>query len=663
MAADGSVVIAINGDDKGFKSTLGKLGSVAGTALKGLGVAAGAASAAVVAIGKSAVQSYAEYEQLVGGVDTLFKDSSDLVQEYAANAYKTAGISANEYMSTVTSFSASLLQSVAGDTDAAAKAANTAITDMSDNANKMGTSMESIQLAYQGFAKGQYGLLDNLKLGYGGTISEMERLLADAEKISGVKYDMSNLNDVYSAIHVIQTELGITGTTAKEASSTIQGSASAMKASWDNLLVGMADETQDFDTLLSQFIDSVGTFAENLIPRIQVALGGITKLVQGLGPKIAEVLPGLAADLLPQIATIAVDLVTSLLDSIIIALPALAEAAVSIVETLAQGIITLLPKLIETALELVITLANGIAEALPELIPMAVDAIFTIVDTLIENIGLLIDAALAIMIALAQGLAQNIPEIVKKVPEIISALVTALLGHLPEILFAALEIIVTLASGLIAYIPELIAVMPRIIMGIINGLKQEFGRIKEVGGDLIKGLWQGIKDMGAWLQEKISGFFGGVLDDIKDFFGIHSPSTVLAGIGKNLDEGLAQGITKNAAMVDKAAEKAYAGIADPAKSLFDEFTGDVPGLGKSMQLAVNGELSRVGLDASIQAEALTSGANAAYENTAFDPSAIIAEIRQLKSQVSRGSTIVMDKRVVGKIVTEEQERADRAAGR
>lgn len=207
-----------------------KLGSV----LKGVGVAMGAvvvaAGAAAVKLGKEVVAAYADYEQLVGGVDTLFKDSSAAVQSYAANAFKTAGMSANEYMETVTSFSASLIQSLGGDTAKAAKAADTAIIDMSDNANKMGTSISSIQDAYQGFAKQNYTMLDNLKLGYGGTKTEMERLLSDAEKLSGQKYDISNLNDVYAAIHVIQTEMGITGTTAKEATETISGSIAGIQS-------------------------------------------------------------------------------------------------------------------------------------------------------------------------------------------------------------------------------------------------------------------------------------------------------------------------------------------------------------------------------------------------------------------------------------------------
>ena len=257
------LVVKISGETSGLQSAMGSAISAVGK-FSAAAVAAGAT--AVAALTKSAVESYADYEQLVGGVETLFKDSAGIVQEYAANAFQTAGLSANDYMETVTGFSASLLQSVGGDTEEAARIADQAITDMADNANKMGSSIESIQNAYQGFAKQNYTMLDNLKLGYGGTKQEMERLLADAEKLSGVHYDISNLNDVYEAIHVVQGELGITGTTAEEASTTIQGSAAAMKAAWQNMLTGIADENADFDGLINNLVESVATFGENILP-------------------------------------------------------------------------------------------------------------------------------------------------------------------------------------------------------------------------------------------------------------------------------------------------------------------------------------------------------------------------------------------------------------
>lgn len=269
MADGGKLIIKIDGDTKGFYDKTGQINKFTSTALKSIAKGAAAVGAAMVTIGTLSIKNFADYEQLVGGVDTLFKTSSQKLQKYAAEAYKTAGISANTYMENVTSFSASLLSSLAGDTEKAADVANMALTDMSDNSNKMGTSMESITMAYQGFAKQQYMLLDNLKLGYGGTKTEMERLLKDAQAISGVKYDISNLADVYNAIHVIQTELGITGTTAKEASTTITGSFKMAKAALDNLLVGIADPSQDIDVLVENFVSSVKTVIDNVMPRIK----------------------------------------------------------------------------------------------------------------------------------------------------------------------------------------------------------------------------------------------------------------------------------------------------------------------------------------------------------------------------------------------------------
>ena len=263
----------------GISSAFGKIGSAAvkvGTVVAaGLGVAA----AAIGVVAKQSIESYAEYEQLVGGVDTLFKESSKKVQEYAARAYQTASMSANEYMATVTSFSASLLQGLNGDTAKSAEIADMAIQDMSDNANKMGTDMAAIQNAYQGFAKQNYTMLDNLKLGYGGTKTEMQRLLADAQKLTGIKHDINNLSDVYSAIHAIQVEMGIYGTTAAEASTTIQGSFAATKAAWENLLVGFADESADIGVLISNLIESGFTALNNVIPLIPVI---VTQIAEGL---------------------------------------------------------------------------------------------------------------------------------------------------------------------------------------------------------------------------------------------------------------------------------------------------------------------------------------------------------------------------------------------
>ena len=302
--SDGRIIIDTtvdnSGAEKDIKNLSSKLGSMAKASAAAITAIVTAATGGIAALTKLSVEQYAEYEQLTGGVETLFKNSSDKVMEYANNAYQSAGMSANEYMDTITGFAASLLQGLGGDTEKAAQIGNMAVEDMSDNANKMGTAIERIQDAYQGFAKANYTMLDNLKLGYGGTKTEMERLLADAQKISGVKYDISNFNDVIEAIHVIQEQMGITGTTAKEAATTIEGSLNMTKSAWKNLLTGMADSNANFDVLVQNLVNSLGSLGENLLPRIKIAIEGIRKLIRTLLPEILDEIPEMLASLFPE---------------------------------------------------------------------------------------------------------------------------------------------------------------------------------------------------------------------------------------------------------------------------------------------------------------------------------------------------------------------------
>lgn len=337
-----------------------KLGNGLKTAAKIGAAAVSAAGTAIVAIGKQAIEQYAEYEQLVGGVETLFKQSSDVVQQYAANAYKTAGMSANEYMETVASFSASLLQSLGGDTEAASKYADMAITDMSDNANKMGTSMESIQNAYQGFSKQNYTMLDNLKLGYGGTKEEMQRLLEDAEKLSGVEYDISSYADIVDAIHVVQTEMGITGTTAKEASETISGSTAAMKSAWQNMLVGMADDNADFGQLVNNLVDSAVTVGENIIPRVEQTIQGLATFISSASDTIIPLVVDTIVNNLPMIISAGVDLVVSLAGALIDAIPELLKAVPQIILAIVNGFNSLMSQITGIGESIVTAIGDGI---------------------------------------------------------------------------------------------------------------------------------------------------------------------------------------------------------------------------------------------------------------------------------------------------------------
>ena len=341
---------------KGGLTTVGKIGA-AGLA---------AAAAAAVALGKASLEGYAEYEQLVGGVETLFKDSAGIVQEYAQNAYQTAGLSANEYMETVTSFSASLLQSLGGDTEKAANYADKAITDMSDNANKMGSSMESIQTAYQGFAKQNYTMLDNLKLGYGGTKTEMERLILDAEKLDSSFKASRDVNgdlamsyaDIVDAIHIVQTDMGITGTTAAEASKTISGSVNAMKAAWSNLVVGIADENANLDQLIDNFINSVVTAGENLAPRIEQIMQGLITLIQTAGESLVPLLVEMIVKNLPQLVQAGVQLIVTFAGALVQALPQLIAAIPQIIQGIVSGLQAGWPQIQSAGREIINQLGN-----------------------------------------------------------------------------------------------------------------------------------------------------------------------------------------------------------------------------------------------------------------------------------------------------------------
>ena len=343
----------------------GALKSGLAVAAKAAAAATAAAAGAVIALTKSAVENYGEYEQLVGGVETLFKDSAGTVEEYANNAYKTAGLSANEYMETVTSFSASLLQSMGNDTQAAAEKADQAITDMSDNANKMGTDMQSIQNAYQGFAKQNYTMLDNLKLGYGGTKEEMQRLIDDANALNAAQgnytnYTIESYADIVDAIHTVQTEMGITGTTALEASTTIEGSVSAMKAAWSNFVTGLGNDNANISELSAQLIESVGTVAENVLPVVETVLKNIAEAVQRDGPEMIEKFVSYAIEKLPEVISLGLQMVISLVKGIAQNIPQLVTSVLNMMATIVQTIWDSLPDIIEVGKNIVRGLWEGI---------------------------------------------------------------------------------------------------------------------------------------------------------------------------------------------------------------------------------------------------------------------------------------------------------------
>lgn len=476
---------------------IGKVGATVGKVVGGAMVAAGTAVAGLVGASTSA---YAEYEQLVGGVDTLFKGSSKKVQQYAENAYKTAGMSANEYMNTVTSFSASLLQSLGGDTEKAADKADMAITDMSDNANKMGTSIESIQNAYQGFAKQNYTMLDNLKLGYGGTKEEMQRLLEDAEAISGIEYDISSYADVVDAIHVIQTEMGITGTTSKEAAGTISGSMSSVKGAWANLITAMASDNLPLDEYINKFVESASAMVSNMLPRIQQALVGVVQLINQLAPIVIGKIPELFSQLLPSIIQAA----TGLIGAIVNILPQLVQSILEMIPAFVDGLVQIINALIDA----LPSVMQSLVAALPTLIPVLINGLVSIITTLMSNImpilQPLFDALPSIIVLLVDALVSNLPVLIEGVVSLVLGIVEALPQVITSLIDAIPTIIEMLIVALIENLPVLIQGVVQLVVGIVKALPQ-----------ILSSLWNALTTL---CSQAVSALFGKIGEWIRQLF-------------------------------------------------------------------------------------------------------------------------------------------------
>ena len=481
-------------------------------------------------ISKAALESTASLEQNIGGVETLFGSSAETVIANAERAYQTAGMSANTYMETVTSFSASLLQSLDGDTAKAAAAADQAIVDMSDNANKMGTDITAIQTAYQGFAKQNYTMLDNLKLGYGGTKQEMERLLEDASKLSGVEYDISNLNDVYEAIHVIQGEIGITGTTAAEAASTIEGSMSAAKAAWDNFLNGSISGEE----LVGAFMTAGENIATNMVTIVQ----GFADQLPGIVDTVATRLPGMIETLGPP-----------MLDAFTRVASTLVEVGGKILGFITDGITKNLPQITTAAANMLTQLINGITAAAPGLIQSAVTIITTLVSGISQNLPQILTSAGQLIMTLAQGLIGAIPQLVGSAAQLIASLVSFLIQNAPQILAAGVKLIGQLAAGLIQAIPQIASAALRII----TEAKNKFTSIDwgSIGSNIISGIAKGITGAAGRIADAAKNAAKKALNAAKSFLGIESPSKVFRKqVGEMIPEGMALGIDDGAGEVE-----------------------------------------------------------------------------------------------------------------
>lgn len=512
MASDGTLKFDTSLDTGGLQSGMGKVASVAQQAL---GVFTGQmmtrAVDALANLGKSALDSVGQLEQNVGGVETLFGDAADAVIASADRAYQTAGMSANDYMSTVTSFSASLLQSLGGNTEEAAKVADMAIIDMADNANKMRTSMDMIQNAYQGFAKQNYTMLDNLKLGYGGTKTEMERLLADAEKLTGVKYDINNLNDVYQAIHAVQEEMGITGTTAKEAASTLEGSMASAKAAWDNFMNGSGDA--------DQLADAFATAADNIVKNLAEIIPRFAETLPALGGAIIAQIPGLVAAIVPAVLSAGQSVLKQLQDAVLdFDFAGTADKVVQMITGFIEG--DGLGSLLDTLATIFTGIVNGISSMLPSLLPALIELISYVVTSLLDQLPAILDCALELILGLAQGILAALPVLIEALPEVISSIVEFLISAVPQIIDAGIELLMALVDALPVIIDALVDALPQIIRATVTALIAAAPQIAKAGIKLLGALIEAIPVIVVELAEAVPDIVAAIIDVLAELPGL-----------------------------------------------------------------------------------------------------------------------------------------------
>lgn len=512
MASDGTLKFDTSLDTGGLQSGMGKVASVAQQAL---GVFTGQmmtrAVDALANLGKSALDSVGQLEQNVGGVETLFGDAADAVIASADRAYQTAGMSANDYMSTVTSFSASLLQSLGGNTEEAAKVADMAIIDMADNANKMGTSMDMIQNAYQGFAKQNYTMLDNLKLGYGGTKTEMERLLADAEKLTGVKYDINNLNDVYQAIHAVQEEMGITGTTAKEAASTLEGSMASAKAAWDNFMNGSGDA--------DQLADAFATAADNIVKNLAEIIPRFAETLPALGGAIIAQIPDLVAAIVPAVLSAGQSVLKQLQDAVLdFDFAGTADKVVQMITGFIEG--DGLGSLLDTLVTIFTGIVNGISSMLPSLLPALIELISYVVTSLLDQLPAILDCALELILGLAQGILAALPVLIEALPEVISSIVEFLISAVPQIIDAGIELLMALVDALPVIIDALVDALPQIIRATVTALIAAAPQIAKAGIKLLGALIEAIPVIVVELAEAVPDIVAAIIDVLAELPGL-----------------------------------------------------------------------------------------------------------------------------------------------
>lgn len=587
-------------------SGLGKVASTAGKAALSVGKialkGAGAAAAGVAGIVGASVKSFADYEQLKGGVETLFGNggksfeeyaegisksteaikefqqtkgiavdgivgpettnalqqayqasasAQDMVMQNANNAFKTAGLSANQYMETVTSFSASMLQSVGGDAAEAAKLSDMAIKDMSDNANKMGTDMDSIIQTYQSLSRGNYAMLDNLKLGYGGTKEELQRLIKDASKLdSAVDANSMSYANIAKAIHVVQNDMGITGTTALEAEKTISGSLSTLKAAWGNTLTSLVNGGDEFDRCVENLVESAKTFAGNIMPVIQSSLSGVASLITELAPMIGGALPTLVTTLVPQLITAGMSLMNALIVGVQNNIGNISTAAVQVITGLVSFLLQAAPQVILVGLQLMISLAQGIAQQIPTLLPMAVQAIGQFVMGLVQMLPMVMQTGLMLIMNLVQGIISSLPQIIAYGVQAIVQFITGLVQMLPMVLQSGAQMILALLQAIIANIPALIQGGVQIIIALAGGLLQGIPQIINSAGQLVDSIIETIltTDWIGLALDIVESIGEGIVNGVKSLFGVGEEA------GEEVGEGVAAGVANSTSTATYAAQ-------------------------------------------------------------------------------------------------------------
>lgn len=600
----GKAFVQIVPSAKGISGAISKeLGGEAGSAgqsagLKIIGAIKGAIAAAGIGTAlKSALEAGGNLQQSFGGLDTLYEDAAGAAKKYAVEA-AAAGISANSYAEQAVSFGAALKSAFGGDTAKAAEAANTAIMDMADNAAKMGTPIENIQTAYQGFAKQNYTMLDNLKLGYGGTKSEMERLLADAQKISGVEYNMDNLGDVYDAIHVIQTDLGLTGVAAQEASTTFTGSFGAMKAAAENLMANLA-LGQDIGPSLETLGQTVQTFAfNNLFPMITNILSQIPNLVGGAVDMIASAAPAffdsaikMATSLGEGLLTFdwlgaAIKLIDALSSSIDSATGSIFAGNTTVIDTFLQNLTNGFPQLLSKGVELVLKIVEGLLKSLPSIVTTAGTIVTKMTTTILSLLPSVLSSGTKLLLSLVDGIIRNLPSIIQSVVKIVTTFVATIGQNLPTILAQGITIVGKLVSGLIQAIPQIVSAIPQLISAIVNG----FGSYDwwSIGKNIIKGIAEGLRNAAGMIADAARDAAKKAFEAAKDFLGIDSPAKKGIYIGNMYDAGIAEGIVKNKSLVNDAIsdlnKDSFSGINASAKYDFSAPSEDTDKLDELLTL-------------------------------------------------------------------------------